>query len=849
MAVGKGPGWAARLGVSAVAVLMLWAFAGASPAKAGRLNATAGPARGGPCATAGRVTHQGLHGTMHVGNLVLASGSCYRVTSSLTVMARGSVVIEKPLALSPGAGLTIDAAGGIIVKAPIEQQPGAKPVVARASSSFCPDTDPIVLTAYHLPIEVDDPITGLNGGTVDGVGCPGQSVYLTAFSSALQGVVAQRLIARYVPATVVPAIARVFGIAGLGETSETLHVLAVLLSIPSGVIAVHAKIQAGDGGPGAISYKVQGSASYECHQFVGQKTVLFGGRGGRGGDVTLSTFNLGLFGGGIGTGSGSPDDGEFNVVNGYYVHPGSGGRGGSIGTAFAAASAPPGGSGQEGGDIVADTGGGGDGGLGTLNAWYAVRSNKVAYHSGHGGGPGDAFVNAGGGGLPNCNGGDAVIKVGQPGLNANIPGEGRPSSPVPDYAGVQVSGGDVNGGNANPGPATSPSDAQGGAGGSVTIEAAPLIGAINDLLPFGFKQNPNDPTRASDPALGEDIAWDTRTEQWDATRTGRARSRAAKVPYTNPIRITSVGNGGLGFYGCPNLPGGGGGMGGALNTAGALATVTNSFNGGNGNNGMGPGGAGPQGTRGLLSSAPLQNDLIKNSFQPGSPGGGCPTTLTPPAPSGTALETLTNGSGSTLAYSIQANGAANAYEITLPTGDAITRIAFPSGFMCTDMANVEMCTGSVEANTPLTGSFGHTGTISASCQCAQIAFSANMGATWGPSATFTGPPANSPQTPTSLTETCPATSTPSMGIPVSGTLTATSGSGTQPIADATVMISSNLEGGASSVRATAITNSSGDWSATVLPTASGMYTTVASFGGNSEYSSSQSTACATTVGG
>jgi hypothetical protein len=69
---------------------------------------------------------------------------------------------------------------------------------------------------------------------------------------------------------------------------------------------------------------------------------------------------------------------------------------------------------------------------------------------------------------------------------------------------------------------------------------------------------------------------------------------------------------------------------------------------------------------------------------------------------------------------------ANAFELVLPPGDAVTDTATPTGFSpgdCTDAGNVEMCKkGGIEPNTPVTGSFDHTGTIGANCGCVQVAF-------------------------------------------------------------------------------------------------------------------------------
>jgi hypothetical protein len=128
----------------------------------------------------------------------------------------------------------------------------------------------------------------------------------------------------------------------------------------------------------------------------------------------------------------------------------------------------------------------------------------------------------------------------------------------------------------------------------------------------------------------------------------------------------------------------------------------------------------------------------------GRPASGCTPS---PFPKRTAMGSLSNGTGSALAYSIETNTAANAFELTLPQGNSITGTSTPTGFNCTDTANVEECkNGSVQPNTPITGVFNHTGTIAANCGCVQFAFSPDNGKTWFTPATLTGPPSSSPPT-------------------------------------------------------------------------------------------------------
>src|SRR5207302_9648149 len=118
-----------------------------------------------------------------------------------------------------------------------------------------------------------------------------------------------------------------------------------------------------------------------------------------------------------------------------------------------------------------------------------------------------------------------------------------------------------------------------------------------------------------------------------------------------------------------------------------------------------------------------------------------------PQAEGTAMGSLSNGSGSALAYSVQTNTTANAFELILPTGTSVTSSSTPPGFSCSNNGNKEVCTGgSVQPNTPVTGNFTHTGTISANCGCVQVAFSQDGGMTWSPNppATLSGPPSDFP---------------------------------------------------------------------------------------------------------
>jgi len=149
-------------------------------------------------------------------------------------------------------------------------------------------------------------------------------------------------------------------------------------------------------------------------------------------------------------------------------------------------------------------------------------------------------------------------------------------------------------------------------------------------------------------------------------------------------------------------------------------------------------------------------------------------------PTRTAMGSLSNGTGSALAYSVETNTPANAFELILPQGTAITGASTPSGFSCTNTGNVEECkNGSVRPNTPVTGTFDHTGTIAANCGCVQVAFSGNDGKTWFPRVKLTGPP--STLSGVSLSLTCSAT------VPLYGELEY-GGTLTPPVAGAQVIV-------------------------------------------------------------
>ena len=119
-----------------------------------------------------------------------------------------------------------------------------------------------------------------------------------------------------------------------------------------------------------------------------------------------------------------------------------GGHGGFGG--IASGRAPDGGQNESGASILAAPGAGGDGGTALLEYGSAKRHFG---HAGQGGEPGSAFLTAGNGGPPNCDGGGSEARM----ANSGAPGDGSLPSPDPVLRGAVA----VTGGNGYAGPATS----------------------------------------------------------------------------------------------------------------------------------------------------------------------------------------------------------------------------------------------------------------------------------------------------------------------------------------------------------------------------------------------------------
>jgi hypothetical protein len=218
-----------------------------------------------------------------------------------------------------------------------------------------------------------------------------------------------------------------------------------------------------------------------------------------------------------------------------------------------------------------------------------------------------------------------------------------------------------------------------------------------------------------------------------------------------------------------------------------------------------------------------------------------------PPPTRTAMGSLSAGSGSALAYSVQTNITGNAFELIVPEGMSITGTSIPPTFACTDIGDTEQCkNGTVQPNTPLTGSFDHTGTIMANCGCVVVAFSADNGVRWSSPVPLTGPQSVSPMPPpppptqisTSLTLSCPPTAPLDAAFSVSGSLT-------PPFATAVTITYTPPSG--PSVTRMQTTDSSGNYADAAAASQTGTWTIRASYAGNSQYAPSQSPTCTTSV--
>jgi hypothetical protein len=208
-----------------------------------------------------------MHGTIHVASVTIRPCRGYAVAKSLTIMATGSVTIDKPIEVSSGASLKIIARGPIVNNAPIEPLPAGHAAARAADAPACPSPE-IYEKSEVFGLTINAPVTAPSGETgAYGYGCRGTTIVLSAFVSK---------------------------------------------------IVINAPVHAGKGGPGRANVSIERGIPGPCRApaISGDETVVKGGNGGPGGDVDLDTQNR--FSGGA-------------VLGQHFIYAGDGGTGGGAG--------------------------------------------------------------------------------------------------------------------------------------------------------------------------------------------------------------------------------------------------------------------------------------------------------------------------------------------------------------------------------------------------------------------------------------------------------------------------------------------------------------------------------------
>src|SRR5215210_2158765 len=173
-----------------------------------------------------------LNGKHRVKNLVLKRGTTYVAKRDLTIVAKGTIVINGPIVTSPGVSVRLTARGRIVNNAPIRPAPTPRTLAAGAAPVRCGE-DSITERSLVSDVVVNaEGVTGPNGN-----GCDGQSVFL----------------------------------------------LSVL-----GRVHVRAPLKAGAGGPGRVEWKPTISASANaCKNDHRSVMALTGKAGGEGGSIEI----------------------------------------------------------------------------------------------------------------------------------------------------------------------------------------------------------------------------------------------------------------------------------------------------------------------------------------------------------------------------------------------------------------------------------------------------------------------------------------------------------------------------------------------------------------------------------
>ena len=337
--------------------------------------------------------------------------------------------------------------------------------------------------------------------------------------------------------------------------------------------------------------------------------TMTGGTGGDGGDGTSSTSTPSVGGAGGEPGAlNLVSDGDIDINGTVTLNLGNGGNGGNATSTVNAAG------------VNATANGGKGAGLKPRNFSSPVTisskrgaltlNGTLIVNFGNGGAGGTATASGGAGapGAPGQKGGDATA-------NGGNGGDAEPWSLVSSGNVVVFGTVQVNGGAGGAGGQSIKTPGAGGAGNAPGAAGGPGGNALG-RGGNGGKGQPS-PTMANvPPALAASVL------QSPGGAAGNATYSGGKGGDGVPNCPTGGGAGGKGG----DASGGGGDRGTGI-SAGALAIVTfNSFgNGGNGKAGNGPAGAG--GANGTtLGSGASGTPPAPGSFQPGLPGGPCPST-------------------------------------------------------------------------------------------------------------------------------------------------------------------------------------------------------------------------------
>jgi hypothetical protein len=354
------------------------------------------------------------------------------VAHSLTVQARGRIVVAGRIELAPGAALRLQAGTTLLVSGSIG--PLAAPAAVRLVSSAARTTGkpPPIELLGRKRLTVTGSVDGLawagdarSAGHGDGPPPePGENIILAVGKDGVVTIKGNVHTANGAPG-------QVPGQPG-GDAGTIIVSGEVIGTAEKLVIASGASLQSGNGGEGYSDLGIgRISDPNPCRASTARNVLrLAATNGGDAGSVKIFARS---------------------VVNNGEILVGNGGDGGDAGRAVSAAD---GGSGQGGGDVHAVAGNGGTGGS-LLAAGTDLASTAS---SGRGGEGGMVAANAGDGGH-GCNGGRTFASVGAAGADGT---GGKPPRREPEPGTLTISGG------GNGGSATDKNH-HGGAGGDVDI--------------------------------------------------------------------------------------------------------------------------------------------------------------------------------------------------------------------------------------------------------------------------------------------------------------------------------------------------------------------------------------------